>query len=50
MTAKSRKDREARRMNRAMTRNQDTEECMSSDLIHGGRNWCFFLESLVLSY
>ena len=25
-------------------------ECMSSDLIHGGRNWCFFLESLVLSY
>ena len=50
MTAMSRKDREARRMNRAMTRNQDTEECMSSDLIHGGRNWCFFLESLVLSY
>ena len=49
MTAMSRKDREARRMNRAMTRNQDTE-CMSSDLIHGGRNWCFFLESLVLSY
>jgi hypothetical protein len=50
MTAMSRKDREAGRMNRAMTRNQDTEECMSSDLIHGGRNWCFFLESLVLSY
>ena len=50
ITAMSRKDREAGRMNRAMTRNQDTEECMSSDLIHGGRNWCFFLESLVLSY
>lgn len=40
----------SRTYEQAMTRNQDTEECMSSDLIHGGRNWCFFLESLVLSY
>ena len=39
MTAMSRKDREARRMNRAMTRNQDTEECMSCYRISCGCNW-----------